>query len=341
MDVRHLRALVYFRILSRPCQQDDASDAFTVDSTRWCESCKKDVKIGLGGEKNWDQHLKSKKHQSKAPAPAKTGTLKSFFTRLSGAASKQVDAPTTSSSSGAHTHNPPLLSGRQCSDASSAPLLAHDSNPSLLIRHNPSSRQTSLPDAREKYAPSISSPGQSAIGSHDHVRSPSPSRSQVRPPSPSGSVPSPVSVDGVEDVVDSESSSTRTASVEPLCARLLIELRSACSQLPSDISFATPEDAFAEVSGDPTIGVDNIEEAWEEAWDKALNRVVGYGATVAEVARLIRRGGLGLEGFCVWIGALLRVGVAPAVLEGRVQHTLNAVDFLCVNSFSFRYIVIF
>lgn len=111
-------------------------------------------------------------------------------------------------------------------------------------------------------------------------------------------------------------------------ADLLTELRAACSQLPLDIPVGTSADAFATISGDPTAGVLNAEEAWEERWDKELNRVVGYGATVADVARLIRRGELGLEGFCVWVEALTRSGLDMVRLQPRLQHVLDAVDLL-------------
>lgn len=87
-------------------------------------------------------------------------------------------------------------------------------------------------------------------------------------------------------------------------------------------------DAFATISGDPTAGVLDAEEAWEERWDRELNRVVGYGATVADVALLIRRGDLGLEGFCLWVEALARIGLDMARLRARLQHVLDAVDLL-------------
>ncbi|KAF8227189.1 hypothetical protein L208DRAFT_1073090, partial [Tricholoma matsutake] len=35
---------------------------FDVSSTQYCLSCPMDVKIGLGGEANWEVHLKSLVH---------------------------------------------------------------------------------------------------------------------------------------------------------------------------------------------------------------------------------------------------------------------------------------
>lgn len=71
-----------------------------------------------------------------------------------------------------------------------------------------------------------------------------------------------------------------------------------------------------------------MEGAWEERWNKELDRVVGYGATVADVSRLIRRGNLGLEGFCLWAEALIRVGLDVVRLQPRLRHVLDAVDLL-------------
>ncbi|KAG6894560.1 hypothetical protein C0992_005595, partial [Termitomyces sp. T32_za158] len=55
-------------------------NAFNISSTQFCDTCKIHVQIGTGGEANWNQHLNSKVHKSKAGPPIKN-TLTSFFTK--------------------------------------------------------------------------------------------------------------------------------------------------------------------------------------------------------------------------------------------------------------------
>lgn len=200
----------------------DQGKNFTVKSTRRCDSCKKDVKIGLGGEKNWDQHLNSKGHRAKAPSTSSQSTLKSFFTCLTSPKptnaliSSHTDALTTESSS-AHTSNPPLLSRRHPSASLTAPsLLASaldqtDSDPvSALV---PTSQPTSL-------NASLSEPESLVV---------------------------PVDVDAITDNESEHGSSSPSSHLTPH-THLLADLWAACSQLPDDIPLATATEAFAEIS---------------------------------------------------------------------------------------------
>ena len=43
---------------------------YTVDSTEFCSTCNLEVKVGLGGEHNWNAHLKSSAHLRKLGASA-------------------------------------------------------------------------------------------------------------------------------------------------------------------------------------------------------------------------------------------------------------------------------
>jgi hypothetical protein len=57
--------------------------AFDASSSRYCDSCDLDVKIGTGGEYNWNGHLASADHlrkEKKKPEPTKH--LTSFFAKL-------------------------------------------------------------------------------------------------------------------------------------------------------------------------------------------------------------------------------------------------------------------
>lgn len=61
---------------------------FTLDSVRWCEMCGEDIRIGLGGELNWNRHINGAPHLKKASSKSadktgagkKTAKITAFFT---------------------------------------------------------------------------------------------------------------------------------------------------------------------------------------------------------------------------------------------------------------------
>ncbi|KAF8223953.1 hypothetical protein L208DRAFT_1411080 [Tricholoma matsutake] len=53
---------------------------FTASSTRYCDSCKIDVKIGFGGEANWTSHTESAAHRKNEAANGVSSNSK--LTRL-------------------------------------------------------------------------------------------------------------------------------------------------------------------------------------------------------------------------------------------------------------------
>ncbi|EIM82196.1 uncharacterized protein STEHIDRAFT_160759 [Stereum hirsutum FP-91666 SS1] len=77
--------------------QSKSTDEFDADSTRFCEACKRDVRIGFGGEANWQQHLKSSKHRLKAPVPTAQG-IKNFFTRIVSSAKPTISSSPSAAS---------------------------------------------------------------------------------------------------------------------------------------------------------------------------------------------------------------------------------------------------
>ncbi|KAF8150586.1 hypothetical protein B0H34DRAFT_862201 [Crassisporium funariophilum] len=74
---------------------------FTVDSTQYCDVCKRNIAVGLGGEWNWEVHTTSAAHQKAAlkTATMPKKTLLSFFTKASSisaasaGSSQAVDVP--------------------------------------------------------------------------------------------------------------------------------------------------------------------------------------------------------------------------------------------------------
>ena len=90
---------------------------------------------------------------------------------------------------------------------------------------------------------------------------------------------------------------TYSETSAPVTAAFFTLLRNATNTLPESVPFATVADTLAQFSGDPIIGEDD-EDAWQMV-DWALNRIIGYGATIEEISGLIRRGEFGMDGLTV------------------------------------------
>ena len=109
---------------------------------------------------------------------------------------------------------------------------------------------------------------------------------------------------------------------------LIAQLRVATSRLPSTVALATSADELAHFSGDPEEESQTYGDPWEMV-DRALNRVVGYGRTTADIAGLVRRGPNGMDGLCNWLSVCIeKLDVDPALLEGKMKRLLDAVTLL-------------
>lgn len=75
---------------------------------------------------------------------------------------------------------------------------------------------------------------------------------------------------------------------------LLTWLALVVSCLPSTIAPATPTDVLTAHIVDPAF-VEEGDDAWETI-GRALNRTLGYGKTIEDIASIIRRGPLGMDG---------------------------------------------
>ncbi|EIM87715.1 uncharacterized protein STEHIDRAFT_121332 [Stereum hirsutum FP-91666 SS1] len=262
-----------------PKDQGEPDDGFNAGSTRFCESCKRDVQIGLGGEANWQQHIKSAKHRSKAPVPAARG-IKNFFTRAISSVKPTGSSSSTATGLASQTHNA-SSDVHQPSHSTVQPLGPGTNTQSTTIPHS----QTLVP---------VPSAG-----------------TELRP------------IDLDADVLDN---TVRPAGAnQPLWLVLATKIRFADTQLPPAVPLGLLSDAFAEITGDPTEGVANVEEAWEEDWSRSLHRVLGYNSSVADLVRFVRRGRAGLEGFGDWVEAIGRAGIDVGMLTERVEKLLAAV----------------
>jgi hypothetical protein len=114
-----------------------------------------------------------------------------------------------------------------------------------------------------------------------------------------------------------------------LGAQLIAQLRAAALKLPDTIALATPTDNIACFAGDLEEESCAYDDPWEMV-DQALNILVGYGKSTVEVAGLIRRGRLGIDGLCNWLEICMNKLCSDAVLlKGKVTHLIDAVALLC------------
>ena len=77
-----------------------------------------------------------------------------------------------------------------------------------------------------------------------------------------------------------------SAPAASLGINLIGQLQAATSRLPSTVALATSVDELACFSGDPEEESQAFDAPWEMV-DRALNRVIGYGRTTADIAGLI------------------------------------------------------
>ena len=87
-------------------------------------------------------------------------------------------------------------------------------------------------------------------------------------------------------------------------------------------------DILARFSVDPVLELEAGDDAWEMA-DRALNGVIGYCKTVEEIAKIIRRGLLGMDGLCRWLKLLVsELQIDEVLLEGKVKRLIDAMVLL-------------
>lgn len=115
-------------------------------------------------------------------------------------------------------------------------------------------------------------------------------------------------------------------------AALLHRLWTLTTTLPLSVPLATPDDVLAAFSSDPRAAVEEGEDLYEQVVNPALHNAVGYNMVVIDVAQLIRRGPLGMDGFYRWIEiCLVEAGIEYGMLEVRVERVCDAMKLLYVS----------
>ena len=123
--------------------------------------------------------------------------------------------------------------------------------------------------------------------------------------------------------VDSLPGTSHTAASTPT-AGLLASISLVASRLPTAVPLATSTDVLAQFHGDPAQQIEDGDDAWETI-DRTLNRVIGYGQTMEDIAAIIRRGPFGIDGFIGWLrSCITTLKIDEALLENKVQRVIDA-----------------
>jgi hypothetical protein len=126
---------------------------------------------------------------------------------------------------------------------------------------------------------------------------------------------------------------------------MLQQFRALVSNLPPSVPTACPTDVLAQFGGDllamarPVI--DAGEDPWEVVIDPLLNRTIGYGKSVVQIAEIVKRGDLGMDGFCNWISVCLdELNISPLLLEMKLERVFDAMVHLYVLPIIYKTILI-
>lgn len=126
------------------------------------------------------------------------------------------------------------------------------------------------------------------------------------------------------------------ASLPPI----LQQLRALIDTLPLDVPEGTdPSEPLAVFAIHPRLYIPDDAELpipeGEEAWiylDPVLNNVLGYEKKAADIASLICRGTLGIEGlFAFLLACVEEIGIGTVLLEGKVERLCDALELRCVT----------
>jgi hypothetical protein len=115
-------------------------------------------------------------------------------------------------------------------------------------------------------------------------------------------------------------------------ALLISRLRNLAANLPASVPLGSENEPLSCFATSPVDSIPPGEDAWESVINPTLDRVIGFGKSTPEIASFIRRGPLGMDGFCNWITACIEdLGISTDILEGRLERVMQAMINRCVN----------
>jgi hypothetical protein len=108
---------------------------------------------------------------------------------------------------------------------------------------------------------------------------------------------------------------------QPPTPPFLIDFQALVASLPTTVPYGTHDDRLAAFSGDPERLVDgrSNEELWEDVVNPLLDRTLS-GIQEDKEGELIRRGTMGLDGFCAFVGFWIGKGLDPVLFIPRVER---------------------
>lgn len=110
---------------------------------------------------------------------------------------------------------------------------------------------------------------------------------------------------------------------------LIRRLSTMTSRLSSAIPIALETDVLARFKDSPLLAVLPNEDPWESVIDPLLNQTIGFGVQSTEIAQFIRRGPMGMDGFCRWIEiCLMDLKIDASLLEMRLERVFDAMKIL-------------
>ena len=118
---------------------------------------------------------------------------------------------------------------------------------------------------------------------------------------------------------------------------MLSRLRALIANLPLSVPVGQLDEPLACFAVNPKDLILPGQDAWEDVIDPTFNQVIGFGKTTIDIAKVIRRGEYGMDGFYNWTASCLEhLNIAPSLLEIRLDRIMQAMIHLYVSSILLR-----
>ena len=128
-------------------------------------------------------------------------------------------------------------------------------------------------------------------------------------------------------------------NTNPLAApqTLLEKLCQVINNLPYSVQLGVSTDTLAHFSGDPHSELEEGDEAWEMV-DRALNQVIGFGATIEDISGMIQQGEFGMDRMLNWLTiCICQLNINEVLLEMKIEHLIEAMIYAYAVDFFFYF----
>jgi len=111
--------------------------------------------------------------------------------------------------------------------------------------------------------------------------------------------------------------------------RILDRLRDAIGNIPCSVPEANSSDELAGYNRSTALSACSgipQDEIWENI-NPGLDRMLGFGRPKGEIQELVRRGEMGVQGFCEYLKVLVdEGGIVGGLIEGKVSALVEAIE---------------